>query len=540
MPHPSVTVYDLLLSCPGDVLDLKSTIEECVKSFNSTIGEINSLRVELKHWSTNSFPQSGDNPQTLLNKQFVTDCDMCVALLGIRFGTPTDSYDSGTEEEIEVMLAQGKQVFLYFVERNVDPSTIDTEQLGKVKQFKEKYAKKGIYSVVKTADELRKEFQNALTMYLLQLVAPTIPESQSKLMPNLIISTSDSTNDTIKLNHTDLQNIRLVNNKKKAICALISTINDLKVELSNNNDQKNETPMFSDDEVSKMNYGEFIKAADDGKLTSLQRSKFFGGFLPIIQKAEINDSDKEIVQKFCEKNNVSISADFWDLGNLKREVSTPIIKLYSGDSIRYVGSDSEKRKHELLSDLVSKIVEFDDIVCYFSKIDKLYNLSFFVSNDGTTFDEDVDIRLYVDKGHIVKPVDFPQPGALFIDEVVDNDAPKLLFAGYHDPEIDDYSNYPTSFSDFPSALPSLLESAEEALKKQRRKYLKQIEEVFCYDIRENENEDILMFNIPYLKQNTKMFFPSFLFFLTIPERLRYEIRSKHSPNVYSKAFTIIE
>ena len=113
MPHVEITVYDLLLSCPGDVLDLKETIDACVKSFNASIGEANNVRVELKHWSTNSFSQSGDKPQNILNRQFVDDCDLCVALLGIRFGTPTDNYDSGTEEEIEKMLEQHKQVFLY-------------------------------------------------------------------------------------------------------------------------------------------------------------------------------------------------------------------------------------------------------------------------------------------------------------------------------------------------------------------------------------------------------------------------------------------
>ena len=101
MPHVGVTVYDLLLSCPGDVLDLKETINDCVKSFNASIGEANNVRVELKHWSTDSFSQSGDKPQNILNRQFVEDCDLCVALLGIRFGTPTDNFDSGTEEEIE-------------------------------------------------------------------------------------------------------------------------------------------------------------------------------------------------------------------------------------------------------------------------------------------------------------------------------------------------------------------------------------------------------------------------------------------------------
>ena len=57
MPKIGVTVYNLLLSCPGDVVDLKGIIDECVKNFNSHIGEINNIRVELKHWSTDSFSQ---------------------------------------------------------------------------------------------------------------------------------------------------------------------------------------------------------------------------------------------------------------------------------------------------------------------------------------------------------------------------------------------------------------------------------------------------------------------------------------------------
>ena len=179
MPHLGVTVYDLLLSCPGDVLDLKPIIEECVKCFNSSIGETNNVRVELKHWSTDSFPQSGGKPQALLNKQFINDCDLCIALLGVRFGTPTDNFDSGTEEEIENMLAQKKQVFLYFVERQEDPSTIDFRQYEKVKKFKEKYADKGIYVVVKKPEDLRKEFLNALTLYFIKLVAPATKESSS-------------------------------------------------------------------------------------------------------------------------------------------------------------------------------------------------------------------------------------------------------------------------------------------------------------------------------------------------------------------------
>ena len=66
------------------------------------------------------------------------DCDAAVAIFWTKFGTPTDKYGSGTEEEIEEMLSSGKQVFLYFVDAQINPSVIDMEQYHKVNDFKEK------------------------------------------------------------------------------------------------------------------------------------------------------------------------------------------------------------------------------------------------------------------------------------------------------------------------------------------------------------------------------------------------------------------
>lgn len=214
MPHSNDIIYDLLLSCPSDVVDLKDVIDDCVKSFNTTIGEINNIHIELKHWATDSFSQSGDKPQKILNKQFIMNCDLCVALLGVRFGTPTDNYGSGTEEEIENMLAQDKQVFMYFIERNVDPSKIDIEQYDKVRKFKEKYAEKGIYSTVKTAEELKIKFLNALTMYFMKLVAPNINEVEPKKAPLLNVLSVDVKNGVLSLGHSNLKNIEFVNGKK--------------------------------------------------------------------------------------------------------------------------------------------------------------------------------------------------------------------------------------------------------------------------------------------------------------------------------------
>ena len=135
MPRKNITAYDLLISCPGDVTKYVDVVKECIESFNITIGRLNNAEIVGQHWSTSSFSQSGDRPQEILNKQFVRDCDAAVAIFWTRFGTSTDKYGSGTEEEIEKMHSAGKQVFTYFITESVDLNKVDLEQYKKVQEL---------------------------------------------------------------------------------------------------------------------------------------------------------------------------------------------------------------------------------------------------------------------------------------------------------------------------------------------------------------------------------------------------------------------
>ena len=69
----TVIRYDLLVSCPGDVVSELPLIDKAVEEFNRLYSDALGIIVQTKHWSKNSYPQSGDKPQTLLNEQFVKD-----------------------------------------------------------------------------------------------------------------------------------------------------------------------------------------------------------------------------------------------------------------------------------------------------------------------------------------------------------------------------------------------------------------------------------------------------------------------------------
>lgn len=520
MPRVGITVYDLLLSCPGDVMDLKDTIDACVKSFNASIGEANNIRIELKHWSTDSFSQSGDKPQNILNKQFIDECDLCVALLGTRFGTPTDNYDSGTEEEIEKMLEHNKQVFLYFVERNVDPSKIDIEQYKKVQEFKNKYTDRGVYTVVKSIEELRTEFQNALSLYFIKLVAPHTTQLHPALAPELVISPTNTKETIIIPFHTNYQKIQLVKNKEKAIRTLIEKISAIKIIPSSE---------------------EFVFEADLTKDTEIKKSytkqfQILMGTMPP-KKVEINERQMDLLSVFCEQYGITLDSDFYYLGNLQMEVKSTVIRAFGNNNIEYFGTESEKEKYQFLIELFKKIREYNHAIEFFSNIDDMLCVSLMVENLGNTYDEDIDIKLFIEKNHFIDINSIPKPGFSFLEEAVKSNLPRLYFSGNCHAEIEDFSNYPNlSYIPETFSIPFMNRNAEIA--KQQEKYQDLLDCVFCYNLRETDHDDILCFNIPYLKQKTKMFFPSFLFFVKTPKNIRYEIRSKHSPEVYMGTLTI--
>ena len=76
----NILLYDLLISCPGDIKSEIEVIEEVVEEFNQQFATTLGISIRTRHWSKSAYAQSGGKPQELLNKQFVDNCDAAVAL----------------------------------------------------------------------------------------------------------------------------------------------------------------------------------------------------------------------------------------------------------------------------------------------------------------------------------------------------------------------------------------------------------------------------------------------------------------------------
>ena len=109
--------FDVLISCPSDIENrgFINTIKDIVYNFNTNYGFKIGVSIRILYWKDSSYPEYGDTPQDIINRQIVDNADAVIAVFGNVFGTATSRYGSGTEEEIEKMISSGKQIFLSLI-----------------------------------------------------------------------------------------------------------------------------------------------------------------------------------------------------------------------------------------------------------------------------------------------------------------------------------------------------------------------------------------------------------------------------------------
>lgn len=114
-------------------------------------------------WETDSVPEWGSHPQSILNRQLVDSCDALIGIFWTRLGTPTPDGRSGTVEEIERFAATGKPVLLYFCRKHGDVAAIDIDQLKALRDFEASCRESSLYETYGDAAEFEAKLARALT-----------------------------------------------------------------------------------------------------------------------------------------------------------------------------------------------------------------------------------------------------------------------------------------------------------------------------------------------------------------------------------------
>ncbi len=137
-----ITNYRIFLASPSDLLDDRIAVEDTINELNLTFSPQIGIHLELVRWETHSAPGvSSTHVQKIINRD-IGNYDLFIGLLWKKFGSPTDEYDSGTEEEFSNAYKmfqenpQKFQILFYFKNSPFSLDEIDPDQLKRIKEFK--------------------------------------------------------------------------------------------------------------------------------------------------------------------------------------------------------------------------------------------------------------------------------------------------------------------------------------------------------------------------------------------------------------------
>lgn len=483
----NVKLYNLLISCPGDVKDEVLLVESAVNEFNELYAEPLGIIIKTRHWSKSSYAQSGGKPQDLLNKQFVNNCDAAVAIFWTRFGTPTDKYGSGTEEEIEIMLKSGRQVFMYFSDKPIPPSQMSDDGYKKIQALREKYKDRGIYFTYSSNEEFKKLFFAHLSMCFLY-----DKKSKETAVNNLSELKLMGIDENGKLSE-DASIYPFVLNAPISIHQFLEKIRSMYLE---------------------------IAAIKVGKRT-VAKNTFFTSFL---SPADIDDKDKKFITKIAEKLELNLPDDFFDLGNLNKN---ELLESTYG-TIKLEGSSEEIKKYrkiEKLNETISKLLKWAPVETSFS--DKRC-LRLAVQNCGKAIDEDVEITFEIPKKSLITLNEFPRFTNDEMGYLLDDCDMSILFGITATAEYFEYSEskktYSANYVNRTLKAPGYYTNYSDC-------FIEKLNDVFCYLIFSNDDNYIIKLKVDYIKHNTTVAFPSVLFVKDDIIEIPYKITAKNNPDV---------
>ncbi|PHB23067.1 hypothetical protein COE80_19335 [Bacillus pseudomycoides] len=156
-------VLRVLIASPSDVQKERDEIEQAIFEWNIRYAEEMNVVLLPSRWENDTVPAYGGiDPQQIINEQLVNKCDILIGVFWTKLGTPTTRHSSGTLEEINVFIEQGKEIMLYFVDRDI-PRNINFKEIKKVDAYKEKYGEKSLYAyydMTKIIEHLYKKVVN--------------------------------------------------------------------------------------------------------------------------------------------------------------------------------------------------------------------------------------------------------------------------------------------------------------------------------------------------------------------------------------------
>nr|VFK48878.1 MAG: protein of unknown function (DUF4062) [Candidatus Kentron sp. TC] len=164
----SARIYKCFISSPSDTQEERKICDLVFEEINRTQGEESGFRIESKKWEIDARPSFGESPQDVINKQLLNDIQLFIGIISARFGTPTENYGSGTEEEFYLAYEKKDdvEIMFYFNNEPAPPDLANPEQKRKVEEFQELISDHGgLYSNYNGVDDFKNRLKQHLHKY---------------------------------------------------------------------------------------------------------------------------------------------------------------------------------------------------------------------------------------------------------------------------------------------------------------------------------------------------------------------------------------
>ena len=486
----TVIQYKVLISAPSDIKQESEIriITQAIDKFNRMIGDKYNMMILPRHWREDSYPEAGDIPQNLLNKQLVDECDAIIAIFWTRFGTPTEYYESGTVEEIMRLMDSGKQIFLYFSSIQIKPDEVNFEQFAKVNAFKEKYKDKGIYYSYDTLNEFAEKLDKHITKYFLTISkeGDTIQNKPDNLKSiiKLNLYTENGIEDKLVFQQSNFISSKYITERNEEAKQLAYIIDGIEIDESE--------PIAKSDSL----YKPLALVVSEG----------------MNQYVKISKEKIKKIEHFFKLHNINVSSNFFNLGNLK-EPKVQLVSVLGGFGSSLSGTDSEKEKYKKINEMYSIILEIISFKDYFQSIDNLYFMDIVISNIGQNVDRNIDIKLFIEKGKVINYEKLPIPKYPAI-EVINNFGVEHFVVPQKSHLVKEYVDYPKARQFvLPPEFNIHGKSIAEIIREEQDNYLSSLKRWFCYETFTTNDYDVIKLNLSYIKHNENVFFPTKLFFI---------------------------
>lgn len=173
----SILVCRIFLASPGDTAKERKIIQRACDEWNRDNSAKQRIRLEVITWQKDLATTSGISAQAAINYQLLQEADIVIGVFKSSFGSATENFDSGTQEEIERALAAKKPVILYFMKFHATASTIDTNGITQIQAFRDKYQSANVYKQIESDTDLSKAVRKDIDFNVELLLSPHAPES---------------------------------------------------------------------------------------------------------------------------------------------------------------------------------------------------------------------------------------------------------------------------------------------------------------------------------------------------------------------------